>query len=93
MKPKTQGMVAGLLVGMLLLVWFGVASLLFYVPHVAACWAETGVELSSAKKMLVQLNNLVSRSFFVTGFLFVVTLAAVAWRIVTARKARAMTTR
>jgi type II secretory pathway component PulF len=87
MKPKTQRTVAGLAVGALLLLWFGVALLLFYVPRLAVCWAETGAELSPAKKILVQLGNSVSGSFFGIGLLFVVTLAAVAWRVAAARRA------
>jgi len=86
MKPTTQRTVVGMLVGTLLLAWFGVALLLFYVPRLAVCWAETGTEFSPAKKMLVQLGNVAGRSFFVTGLLFIVTLAAVAWRVAAARK-------
>ena len=92
MRPKTQRTVAGLAVGALLSVWFGVVLLLFYVPRLAAHWAETDAELSLPARMLLQLGNFANRSFFLTGLLFVVTCAAVAWCVAAARKVRRMKT-
>jgi len=92
MKPKAERTVAGLMVGALLLAWFGVVLLLYYVPRLAAYWAESDSELSPAASMLLQLGGFLSHSFLAIGLLFVATLAAVVWRVAAVRKVRRMNT-
>ena len=88
MEPKTERAVTSLTFGALLFAWFGVVLLWCYVPRLAAYWAESGSELSPPARMLLQLGNFVGRSVFVVGLLFILTLAAVVWRVAAVRKAR-----
>ena len=92
MKPKAERNVAGLMVGALLLAWFGVVLLLYYVPRLAAYWADTDAELSLPARMLLQVGDFANRSIFLIGLLFVATLAAVVWRVAAVRKVRRMNT-
>jgi len=73
---------AGLVVGLLILAWFGVVLLLYYVPHLLARWAETGAALSPAQRSLLTLSNLTERNFIaIAPLLLIATIAALAWRI------------
>jgi len=73
---------AGLVVGLLILAWFGVVLLLYYVPHLLAHWARIGATLSPAQRLLLILSNVARRNFIaIAPLLLIATIAALAWRI------------
>ena len=93
MNAKLERTLAGLTVGTLLLVWFGVFLQVYYVPILMAGWAENDSELSSAQQLLVTVASFTSRNFMgVVPLLLVVTIAAIVWRLLAIRKARKNTT-
>ena len=84
-RPVTvehEGTLAGLVVGLLILAWFGLVLLLCYVPHLLAHWAQTGAALSPAQRFVVILSNVARRNFIaIAPLLLIATIAALAWRI------------
>ena len=93
MNAKTERTLAGLAVGVLLFVWFGIFLQVYYVPMLTAGWAETDRELSSAQQLLVTVASFTSRNLLgVLPLLAVVTVAAIVWRLLAIRKARKNTT-
>ena len=89
MNAMTQRTLAGLTVGALLLIWFAVFLLVYYVPMLTAGWAETGMELSSTRQLLLAASSFATRNVLVVALpLLAVTILATIWRIATIWKAR-----
>jgi len=89
MNAKAKRTLAGLTVGVLLFVWFGIFLQVYYVPILTAGWAETDKDLSSAQQLLIAVASFTSRHFLgVVPLLLVVTVAAIVWRLLAIRKAR-----
>ncbi len=93
MHTKTQKTLSGLAVGALLLIWFGVALLLFYVPRLTTLWGQAHGELSPARMALVTLVSFVQNYFLILAPpLLAVTTLAIIGRVYTIRKVRATAT-
>ena len=92
MNAKTERTLAGLTVGALLLMWFGVFLQVYYVPILMADWERTGAALSSGQRLLATVASFTSQNFLAVGSpLLAVTILATIWRIRTIWKARRCT--
>ena len=90
MKAERERTLAGVAVVATILLWFGLALLVFYVPRLSQLWAELATPLSPAQKLLLALCNLAQHNFIaVTPALLAATAAALWWRIHTTRRMRA----
>ena len=90
MTTRNESRLAGLAVGVAVLVWFALGLVVYYVPHLAAYWADTGQPLSLAQRLLLTLARFVDLHLTVyLPALLVGTGAALWWRIHTVRKLRA----
>jgi type II secretory pathway component PulF len=88
MNAKTERTLAGLTVGVLLLIWFGIFLLVYYVPMLTAGQEQTGMELSSVQQLLVAASSFASGNILVVGLpLLAMTILATIWRVVTIWKA------
>ena len=82
MAVDRERTLAGLVVGLLILAWFGFVLLLCYVPHLLAHWARIGAALSPAQRLLLLLSNVARRNIIaIAPLLLIATIAALAWRI------------
>jgi type II secretory pathway component PulF len=89
MTARDQSRLAGLVAGLVILAWFGTGLLLFYMPRLAAYWAETGLPPSLGQRLLMAVARFVQSHLIPwlpallagTGVVFW-------WRIHTVREAR-----
>lgn len=90
MTAKCEQTLAGMAVAAALLVWFGLALTVFYVPRLTALWAEYETPLSPAQRGLAGLCNFVQH----TGVILIPTLLtgtaiALWWRLRASKRIRA----
>ena len=89
MTARDQSRLADLVAGLVILAWFGVGLLVFYVPRLATCWADTGLPPSFSQKLLMAVARFVdSHLASWLPALLAGTGLVLWWRIRTVRKAR-----
>ena len=87
-RAERERALAGIAVGATILAWFGVMTLVFYVPRLTVLWAELD-QRSASQRLLATLCNLTGHNFVaVAPVLLAATGAAFWWRVHASRRVR-----
>ena len=90
MSAQRQRTLAGIAVAASMLIWLGAFILLFYIPRLAASWAELGGALSGPQRILVFLSRMATKHGLIAiPSLLAGTAAAIWWRMDAVRRLHA----
>ena len=93
MTTERERTLAGAAAVAAILVWFGLAVTVFYVPRLSVLWAELGTPPSPARRLLLALCRLTGYNVVAgAGVLLAATGVAFWWRLQTSRRVRGAAT-